>query len=471
MKRLPSARAAPMALVLLLILTAALLFPGCAQALSIEEEQRLGREFLMEIRRHFDLLEDEFALRFLDDLGQRFVRSLDMVPFPFRFYIVRNGTQNAFAAPGGNIFVFSGLVELLDRFDELAAVVAHEVGHVAARHLSARTEQGKRMGLATLAAMLAGALLGGDVGTAIIMGSAAAGLQAQLHYSREDERQADLLGFDYMVQEGFDPRGMLATLKKLERGRWLGSDKIPAYLQTHPAGPERMANLDTMLSRMDAPLPTDPDPMLRTRYPLFRTLVLAQSLPPQVAEEQYRRELQAQPDAPLPHFALGVIAIQRGDFDRAVTHLQVARATMGSSAPVLSHLGEAYLRSGRSAEAVRVLEEALRAEEEVGSTVRLLLGSAYENQDRHGAAARVFERLVASEPEYWEAHRHLGIVYGKQDRRARAHYHFGIYFRGIGQGGKAAFHFHKAAALVHDDPVLAQKIQQVLSAPQPPSGQ
>ncbi|NIR12428.1 MAG: M48 family metalloprotease, partial [Desulfobacterales bacterium] len=95
----------------------------------------------------------------------------------------------------GHIFVFSGLINEMEEIDELAAVMCHEIAHVTARHLAHRIEQSKNLGWATLAGILAGILIGGSAGAAVMAGSQAATAQAQLHYSREDERQADQLGF------------------------------------------------------------------------------------------------------------------------------------------------------------------------------------------------------------------------------------------------------------------------------------
>ena len=93
-----------------------------------------------------------------------------------------------FAAPGGHIFVFSGLIEAMDNIDELAAVICHEIGHISARHLSKRIEQSKNIGIATLAGILAAMLVGGEAAAPIISGTLAAGMQARLYFSREDER-------------------------------------------------------------------------------------------------------------------------------------------------------------------------------------------------------------------------------------------------------------------------------------------
>ena len=111
-----------------------------AFGLSIEEERKLGQEFIAQIRGYFELVDDESANQFITDLGRYLTMPLETKPFPFHFYIVNDNTLNAFAAPGGHIFVFSGLIEAMDNLDELSSVICHELGHVTARHISQRIE-------------------------------------------------------------------------------------------------------------------------------------------------------------------------------------------------------------------------------------------------------------------------------------------------------------------------------------------
>ena len=184
------------------------------------------------------------------------------------------------AAPGGHIFIFSGLIDAMDNLDELAAVVCHEIGHVSARHLSKRIDQSKNIGIATMAGLLAGMLLGGPVASAVIAGTLAASMQAQLHFSREDERQADQLSYKYMKPASLDPGGMIRALNEIQKGSWLGTGKAPAYLLTHPTGPERMSNLESMLSEYSPQVLSEEAVHFNALYPAFKMLVKARSLDP-----------------------------------------------------------------------------------------------------------------------------------------------------------------------------------------------
>ncbi|MBW1886837.1 MAG: M48 family metalloprotease, partial [Deltaproteobacteria bacterium] len=249
-----------------------------AFSLSIEEEQILGKKFLANMRRHFDLVDDDFANEYMNDLGHYLIKPLETKHFPYRFYIIKNNKLNAFAGPGGHIFFFSGLIEVMEEVDELASVICHEIGHISARHISQRVEQNKKIGLATMAGILAGVLIGGEAAGAITTGAVAAGVQKQLSYSRNDERHADQLGFKYTVEAGFDPSGMITILKKLHQGQYSGADGIPPYLLTHPGGPERMSNIDIMLTNHNRKPETNQTKKFRDLFPFFKIVLRAKYL-------------------------------------------------------------------------------------------------------------------------------------------------------------------------------------------------
>lgn len=429
-----------------------------AWALSVDEEQEIGREFMTQIKGYFSFLEDDFANRYLNGLGRYLLAQVDTQPFPFNFYIIKDPTLNAFAAPGGQIFVFSGLIGALDQVDELAAVICHEIGHVTARHLAQRIEQNKKIGLITMAGILAGALLGGTAAEALIAGSMAAGIQAQLHYSREDERQADQLGYKYMSGSGFDPRGMEGTLQKIAKGNWLGSDKIPAYLLTHPSGPERMANLEALLSGYKGHSLSPEAEQFRKVYPLFRTVVMAYSIDHAQAERIFRADLEKDPSGPLPQIGLGILALEKRDYPKAIGLMEQAlKDGKDYRLPLLTYLGQAYQLSGRDQDAVRTLKESL-AEMGENSTALYYLGLSYENLGQCTQSAEIFERLAVSPSARDDVYYHLGIAYGRLNRLAEAHYNFGIYFNRLNQTGKARFHFEKAQELSAGNSALAQKI-------------
>ncbi len=428
-----------------------------AFALSIEEETTLGKQFLANVKKQFDLIDDSFAANYFNSLGHYLIRPLETKPFPFHFYIVKDNSLNAFAAPGGHIFMFSGLVNSLENIDELSAVVCHEIGHVSARHLSQRIEQSKKIGMATMAGVLAGALIGGKAAGALITGSMAAGIQTQLHYSRTDERQADQLGFKYMNTAGFDPAGMIGALKEIEQGRYLGSDKVPTYLLTHPTGPERMSNLEAMLSHYKPQASKEEIAYFKGMFPFFKTVVRAKSVDFHEAERLFILDLEKAEDDPLPLFGLGIAYKEKAEYSTAIHYLKKAHEEKPGFIPILTSLGETYLLKGEIDKAVSTLKEALEIDRGNKSVI-FLLGLSLEKLDQYGKAIQLFEKLAALPPVKNEVYYHLGLSYGRQERLALAHYNFGIYFRELEQTQKAKFHFRKAEELSENNLELREKI-------------
>lgn len=444
------------ALVLILFIT--ILGVSDVSALSIEEERVLGEKFLSSVLSQFELVEDEFANQYIYDLGQYLTGQLDTKHFPFRFYIVKAADLNAFAAPGGHVFVFFGLVDAFNRVDELAAVLCHEIGHVSARHISQRLEQAKKINIATLAGVLAGALLGGDAAKALMAGSMAAGIQAQLHYSRNDERQADQLGCKFTAQSGFEPMALISALSTIQRGHWYGTDQIPPYLLTHPTGTERMANLETMLRQYPSVPATKEAEHFSRLYPLFRTLLRALCMDPIEAERVFRVELEQSPDSYLPHFGLGMLFKETAEYDLALDHLKRSLEQERDSVPILTIIGEVYQTKGQDREAISVLERAHALDPNDRAAI-FTLASSYENLGQYDKAIGLFKRLELFEPVRKEIYYHLGVCYGRLNRLAFAHYYLGVYFKKSREFDKARFHLLKADELSGNDQELKGKIQ------------
>lgn len=433
-----------------------------ALALSIEDEKKLGREFMENIRQQYELVEDDFAVEYINELGGYLVKSVETRPFPFHFYIIRSNELNAFAAPAGNIFVFTGLIEAMDRIDELAAVTSHEIGHISARHLSERLEQSKTIGLATLAGVLAGSLLGGEVAEAVITGSIAAGVQKQLSYSRDDERQADQLSVRYMDETGFDPAGMVSALSKIQRSGLTGVNRTPPYLMTHPTGPERMANIESMLSSYTPGGTKEEAERLRRSYPMFRTVLRARYLDPRSAEKLFDSELDKNPLSPLAHFGLGILRKENAEYDEAINHFQKALGGLPESLPVLRYLGEVYQLRGQDQKALDIFEKALKINN-LDKSILFLSAVSYQNMEEYARADRIFERLVSMEPVQDEVFYHYGVSLGRQERYGLAHYYFGIYFKKQNNMQKAEFHFQKAREFAGNDSRLLERIKKAES--------
>ena len=229
--------------------------PGPAEAITVGEEEALSRDFLVMVRQQLDLIEDPVVVDYVNRVGQRVLAHIPPQPFRYKFYVVNEHVYNAFASPAGHIFINSGLLANLGGEDELAGIIAHEIAHVTARHISDRIARSKKIGAVTLAGIVAGALLGPSAGSAaaqaLTVGSMAAGQSMTLAFSRQDELQADQLGLQYLDSAGYNAKGLLSALQLIRSKHWFGD--VPSYLMTHPAVDDRLALIDTWLENHNTP--------------------------------------------------------------------------------------------------------------------------------------------------------------------------------------------------------------------------
>jgi predicted Zn-dependent protease len=218
---------------------------GCAPALSSREERELGREEAEEVERTVGLVRDTALVEYVRQIANRMVQAGERGDVTWQFNVADDSEANAFALPGGWVYVTRGLLSLVNSEDELAGVLGHEMAHVLERHAVRRV--GAATPLAVLFGVPAGILgtvsptLGGIVGGA---GRLAAGL-ALAPYSREQEHEADRLGIALAARAGWDPTGLAGFLQTLENDEKLaGRDPDrPRFFSTHPSTPRRVENV------------------------------------------------------------------------------------------------------------------------------------------------------------------------------------------------------------------------------------
>ena len=228
------------------------LSPQSAFGITVSEEEKLSRAILRYIYQRFEIIDDPVIVEYVNKVGNRIVAGLEDSLFNYKFHVINVDTYNAFAIPAGYIFINSGLLAVMDSEEELAGILAHEIAHVNARHISQRIERSKKIGWATMAGMAAGVLIGaaggGEAAQAVTKGSQAAGLAAELSYTRDNEIQADQLGLIYLTDAGYGGEGLLKILKKMRSKQWFDTEQIPTYMRTHPAIDDRITYLDSQLS-------------------------------------------------------------------------------------------------------------------------------------------------------------------------------------------------------------------------------
>jgi len=186
---------------------------------SLEKEIALGKQLAEEVERQAKVVDDPLISEYVNRLGQNLVRNSD-AKVPFTFQVIDADPPNAFALPGGFVFVNTGLIELAEEEDELAGAMAHEIAHVATLPLSV--------------------LLGGWAGVAVRQGASVAVPMTFLSFSRGDEAEADYLGLQYMYATGYDPTAVISVFEKLDALNRRKPGAVSRLLSTHPMDADRI---------------------------------------------------------------------------------------------------------------------------------------------------------------------------------------------------------------------------------------
>lgn len=402
--------------------------------LSPQMERKLGEQIMHNIRRDRDYLDDAPLTEYLNNFGNSLVairpEARGEAGYDYFFFAVRDPMLNAFALPGGFIGVHSALMLAAQSESELASVLAHEIGHVAQRHLARMLGQQRQDALIPLAAMVLAALAASsspDASAALMMGGQGLALQRQLNFSRDAEREADRIGLQILRDGGFDTSGMITFFGRMQSASRAYTDAAPVYLRSHPLTTERIADiqartrdqrykqrddsLDFQLARARLRVLQDPSAQgLREAADVF-DMQLQQKTRTQIVAAKY---------------GLAFIALKQGAPEKARTLLQEAiAAAQGPSAPVQSQLLASLAIDVRLA--ANQAAEALKEAESARTKFPLSRGIAQQYADALIAAGRLDDavnylrdqaQLYRQEPKLYDQ---LAKAYAAQGKQALQH--------------------------------------------------
>lgn len=239
---------------------------GCAtlgqlNIVSEEQELAMGLQFSTELDKELRYIEDPEVVRYVDELGQSLARVSQRNDLRYTFRVVDTEEVNAFAVPGGHLYVQRGLIEAADSESELAGVLGHEIGHVVGRHSARQITQ--QQGISAISGML----LGKDPSLVAELSAQIASTGAVLSYSRSMESEADSYGVQELYDAGIDPNGLATFFDKLEAMRGgAGSSKLAQFFSTHPDPGARAAVVRAQVAQLS------PKPSLRKDTPRFQAI-------------------------------------------------------------------------------------------------------------------------------------------------------------------------------------------------------
>ncbi len=381
--------------------------------LSEARESAIGREVMRQIRQERAFLDDPEINDYLNRLGDRLAASQSNPGYSFQFFAVSDPSINAFALPGGFIGVHTGLIAAARNESELAGVLAHEMAHVTQNHIARMVDGQRGRAWQTLAA-LAVALLAarsdqGELGQAAVVTAQALGMQNQLDFTREHEKEADRVGLRILSDASFDPGGMASFFERLQAQGRHYDHAAPAYLRTHPLTHERIADIQDRLSGLTKRPGRDESLDFR----LVQAKVNALSGDPESAQRRFQADLQQRPDDVATRYGLAAAALRAGNNDQIRTGL----AALPDPAP--SYMVDALaarlmFTMGNYPGGLKRLQEAMRRHGETLPLVdayargAILAGQPAQARQRLTDALRVWPGEVALLDRLSEANFALG---------------------------------------------------------------
>ena len=233
---------------------------------SLSTERHLGDAIMRDIRRDPDYLDDPILLEYLQSLWQPLLAAAKVrgdlgedlsERFPYQPFLVRDPSVNAFALPGGYMGVHLGLMAITQTRDELASVLAHEMTHINQRHIARSFANSRQQSLISIATTILGVIAatqsgGGNAAGALITSGQAVGIQGQLNFSRDMEREADRIGSSVMASAGFNPAGMASMFERLQKASRLNDSGNFPYLRSHPLTTARIGEARARLEAGEA---------------------------------------------------------------------------------------------------------------------------------------------------------------------------------------------------------------------------
>ena len=333
--------------------------------LSRDDEDQIGQMIVKEIRDAHLLLDDPEVDDYLQNLGMSLASQAHDPDQQFHYRCMNDSEINSFATFGGNVFIFTGLILLTQSEGDLAAVMAHETGHVVQRHMARELLDETHASIASMAGMLAAALIGAAAGGAnngeaiegAIAVAQAAALQHSINFTRGEEIEADYVGIHLLAAAGFDPYEMAGFFETMDTELGAEEGEIPAILQDHPVFPERIAAARARAAQFPRLTSYRGSDM----YDFIKERVRVLAEPPEARVAAYYANLRTRRElTPAERYGEALVQIQNGAAAAAVPTLRELERQYPQLVLLYTALGQALAAAGQQSAALaqfRLAEE------------------------------------------------------------------------------------------------------------------
>ncbi len=427
-----------------LILPPATVQPSIFGEFTISDEAELGKQVHRLIRTQLEIIEDQEVTEYIRTIAASLEKAAPPQPFPVSVDVVDHNAVNAFATVAGYMVVFSGLILNVETESELASIMAHELAHITQRHVARNIERSKLISLGAIIGILAGVFIGSDAGGAVSVGSLAGAQSAVLNYSREDEREADQVGLNYLIKAGYNPSGMVSAMQKMRRMQWFSGGDIPSYLSTHPGMDERIGYLRDRINRLDQDLLARRDD--NTRLKRVQTLLRARYADPSTALSHFRDKKY---ESCLGYLGRGIVNSRMNRVGDAGDNFEKLIQCDSDDPLFLREAGIFYYQFGDLNKAGGLLQKAVMLRPR-DTLAMLYYGRILSEKGDPSTAISYLKRTLEIIPEDSRTHEHLARVYGKNNDNFMAHLHMSYAHIFENNKRQAAFHREKARELAED---------------------
>ncbi|MEJ5301694.1 MAG: M48 family metalloprotease [Thermodesulforhabdaceae bacterium] len=433
-----------------------------AKGLDLKDEIELGREVFRKVQETYRFLKSPEVNYYVMELGNRLSKHVAPAPYKYQFLVIDNDVPNAFTIPGGYVFVNTGLISLMAKEGELSSVLAHELAHAEGRHIHQKLEQQKTLMIASVAAMLAGALIGSpQLAQAITTGSIGGAQTIALSYSRDHEREADQIGLRILRAAGYPASDAVSAMQKLAQKQWQGRPGNYDYLMSHPGVLERIGYLSDISARLGTSGESNTSDS--GLFPYAKITILGLNNDVLGLDRLINDAHQLGYNSSVVAYAQGVKAIGSGDIYNAAAYFDKAWQTQKGNLFVAAKYAEVLVRQRQFDKAEAVLSQALSLSPE-HPVLHYRYGIILEEEGNFSQALKHYEKVLSSSDFFTDIEYHMGTTLGKLGRIREAHTYLGDYYAKIGDQRLALFHYEKALSLAssqNDKELIQSKLRKL----------